>query len=99
MNEHQLYDWKYRGFITLPIFSLNECDEIKFELNRLRLIRNNDDSSWGEYDMYSHPQKESELILKLFGHPDIIDTLEKIMGDKVEGIQSLAYFKPPNELG
>ncbi len=99
MNEQQLFDWKYRGFITLPIFSEDECDNIKFELDRLRIIRNHNDSSWGEYDMYSHPQKESELILKLFGHPLIINTLEKIMGDEVEGIQSLAYFKPPNELG
>lgn len=99
LNEQELYNWKYRGFTILPIFSEHDCQNIKFELDRLRIIRNSKDFSWGEYDMYSHPQKDSELILKLFGHPQIIDTLEKIMGDEVEGIQSLAYFKPPNELG
>ena len=99
MKDLQLYDWKYKGYLILPIFSEKECEEINNELDRLRIERNSKDSSWGEYGMYSHPQKESDTILKIFGHPAIIDTLEQIMGDKIEGIQSLAYFKPPGELG
>lgn len=94
-----LFDWKYKGYVIINLLSVEECDEIKNELNRLRVERNIKDSSWGEFGMYSHPQKESEIILKYFGHPKILEVVELLFGEDAVALQSLAYFKPPNELG
>jgi ectoine hydroxylase-related dioxygenase (phytanoyl-CoA dioxygenase family) len=99
LNEKEIFDWKYRGYLVNNILSQNDVDEINNELNNLRIQRNKKDSSWGEYGIYSHPHKESELILKYFGYPKLIEILETILNDKIEGIQSQAYFKPPGELG
>lgn len=97
--EQNISDWNSKGYFKNNIFSSEECDQIKQELDRLRIERNSKDSSWNEYDMYSYPHKESEFILKLFGHPVIINVLENVLGDKVEAYQSMAYYKPPGELG
>lgn len=98
-NPINIYDWNLKGHLTINIFSDDEVEKINKELELLRLNRNKNNNSWNEYDMYLHPHKESETILKLFGHPIIVSVLEKILGEKVEGIQSMAYFKPPGELG
>jgi ectoine hydroxylase-related dioxygenase (phytanoyl-CoA dioxygenase family) len=99
LNEKEIFDWKYRGYLVNNILSQNDVDEINNELNNLRIQRNKKDLSWGEYGIYSHPHKESELILKYFGYPKLIEILETILNNKIEGIQSQAYFKPPGELG
>lgn len=92
-------NYNTKGYFNTKIFSDFEVNKINYDLENLRLKRNKENQSWGEYDMYLHPHKESTLILKLFGHPLIISLLEQIMDDEVEGIQSMAYFKPPGELG
>jgi ectoine hydroxylase-related dioxygenase (phytanoyl-CoA dioxygenase family) len=94
-----LFDWKYKGYTIVNVLSENEVIEVKDELNRLRIERNQKDESWGEFGMYSHPQKESEVILKYLGHPKILEITELLFGEETEGIQSLAYFKPAGELG
>lgn len=94
-----LYDWKYKGFVVVDIFSESETNIIKDEMNRLRIERNNKDNSWGEYGMYSHPQKESDVILKTIANPKLIEVVELLFGEDCVAIQSLAYFKPPGELG
>lgn len=88
-----------KGYSKTKILSKEECLEIADELENLRIIRNSNDTSWGEYEIYPHPHKTSELILKLFGHPIIVDIVENILGDKIDGFQSFSYFKPPGELG
>lgn len=94
-----IHDWKYKGYVVIQIFNEEEVNEMKSEMNRLRLERNLKDLSWGEYGMYSHPQKDSEKILKYLGHPKLLEVNEFLFGEKCDGIQSLAYFKPPGELG
>ena len=58
-----LHDWKYRGFVVENVFTEEDTEEIKSEMNRLRIERNKKETTWGEYGMYSHPQKESEKII------------------------------------
>ena len=94
-----LHDWKYRGFVVANVFTEEEAEEIKSEMNRLRIERNEKETTWGEYGMYLHPQKESEKILKYLGHPKLLEIVELLFGEECVGIQSLAYFKPPGELG
>jgi hypothetical protein len=94
-----LFDWKYKGYTIFNVFSEKEAQEIKEELNRLRLERNQKDNTWGEYGIYSHPQKDSEIILKYFGNPKLLEIVELLFGEDVVGTQSIAYFKPPGELG
>jgi len=94
-----IHDWKYRGFVISNVFTADEANEIKDELNRLRLERNQNNPSWGEFGMYSHPQKESEIILKYMAHPKLLEIVELLFGEDCVGVQSLAYFKPPAELG
>lgn len=104
LNDQQvrnlLFDWKYKGYAIVDMLSEDECDNLNNELNNLRKNRNeNPDKSWGEYEPYMHPHKESELIEKMFGHPKAIEVMELLLGDKIEGVQTWAYFKPPGELG
>ncbi len=99
LNEKEIFDWKYKGYFVRNLLSQNDVSVINDELNNLRIARNKKDSSWGEYGIYSHPHRESELILKYFGLPKLIEILEIILNGKVEGIQSQAYFKPPGEAG
>jgi len=94
-----LHDWKYRGFVIANVFTEEEVEEIKSEMNRLRIERNEKETTWGEYGMYSHPQKESEKTLKYLGYPKLLEIIELLFGEECVGIQSLAYFKPPGELG
>ena len=89
-----LHDWKYRGFVVENVFTEEDTEEIKSEMNRLRIERNEKETTWGEYGMYSHPQKESEKILKYLGHPKLLEIIELLFGEECVGIQSLAYFKP-----
>lgn len=96
---HILHDWKYRGFINVNVFTEIEVEEMKNELNRLRIERNSKESSWGEFGMYSHPQKDSDIILKHIANPKLIEIIELLFGEECVAVQSLAYFKPPGELG
>ena len=94
-----LHDWKYKGFVVTNVFTEEEVDEIKSEMNFLRIERNKKETTWGEYGMYSHPQKDSEKILKYLGYPKLLEIIELLFGEECVGIQSLAYFKPSGELG
>jgi ectoine hydroxylase-related dioxygenase (phytanoyl-CoA dioxygenase family) len=99
MDNELLTNWKLKGYCSVNIFSQEEVDEMNRVLEELRIRRNEKDTSWDEFDIYLHPHKDSELILKNFGNPKIIEILELILGDEVEGIQSQSYYKPPGELG
>jgi ectoine hydroxylase-related dioxygenase (phytanoyl-CoA dioxygenase family) len=46
-----------------------------------------------------HPHKDSGYIEKIFAHPMAIEYMELVLGSKIEGVQTWAYFKPPGELG
>ena len=35
-----LHDWKYRGFVVENVFTEEDTEEIKSEMNRLRIERN-----------------------------------------------------------
>ena len=40
LNEKEIFDWKYRGYLVNNILSQNDVDEINNELNNLRIERN-----------------------------------------------------------
>ena len=97
------FDWRFRGFSTIQLLTEEEADEINDELEKLRKQRQEttkeDGSEWGEWDPFSYPHKISDKISKLFTHPKIIEAVEYVLGDKVNGTQTWAYFKPPGQLG
>lgn len=94
-----LNDWKYKGYTIVDILSESEVDEIILELDKLRISRNNSDSTWGEYEPYMHPHKESDLITKMLCNPKIVQIMELLLESDIQGVQTWAYFKPPGELG
>jgi len=95
-----LFDWKYKGYAIIDMLSIEECNDINNELNKLRINRNNNlEKNWDIYEPYMHPHKESELIEKIFAHPKAIEVMELLLGNNLEGVQTWAYFKPPGELG
>lgn len=103
-NYHQindiLLDWKYKGYAIIDLLTSEECDLINQDLDRIRDARKySSDKIWGDYEPYMHPHKESEVINKYFAQPKAIEVMELLLGDKVEGVQTWAYFKPPGELG
>ena len=102
-KQQLLFDWRYKGFTTLNLLTEEECDEINDELERLRKERQStkkeDGSDWGDWDPFAYPHKNSKIIQKYFSHPKIIEIAEFIMGGKIKGTQSWAYFKPPGQLG
>ena len=97
------FDWRYRGFSTLQLLTEEEADEINEELEKLRKERQEttkeDGSQWGEWDPFAYPHKISEKLTKLFSHPKVTEACEFLMGGKVDGTQTWAYFKPPGQLG
>ena len=97
------FDWRYRGFSTIQLLTEEEADEINDELEKLRKQRQEttkeDGSQWGNWDPFAYPHKLSEKLTKLFSHPKIIEACEFLMGGKVDGTQTWAYFKPPGQLG
>ena len=101
--QQMTFDWRYRGFTTLPLLTETECDEINEELEKLRqerhLITKETNENWGEWDPFAYPHKLSQKLEKLFVHPKIIEASEFLMGGSVLGTQSWAYFKPPGQLG
>ena len=99
-KERILNDWKYKGYSIVDLLTEEECDKVNVELNQLRnsLIFKSD-KVWGEYEPYMHPHKDSGYIEKIFAHPMAIEYMELVLGGKIEGVQTWAYFKPPGELG
>ena len=101
--QQMTFDWRYKGFTTLKLLTEEECDEINDELERLRqerqLTTKENGEEWGEWDPFAYPHKLSQKLEKLFVHPKIIEASEFLMGGKVLGTQSWAYFKPPGQLG
>jgi ectoine hydroxylase-related dioxygenase (phytanoyl-CoA dioxygenase family) len=97
------FDWRYRGFTTIELLTEEECDEINDELEKLRqerqLTTKDDGTDWDEWDPFMYPHKLSDKLSKLFVHPKIIEASEILMGGKLIGMQSWAYFKPPGQLG
>ncbi len=102
--QQMVFDWIYKGWTVLQLLTEEECDDINEELDRLRKERsqNNSDGNeenWGEWDPFPYPHKLSSKLEKLFVHPKIIEACEFLMGGEIHGMQSWAYFKPPNQLG
>jgi len=98
-KEMLLHDWKYKGYAIVDILTESEVDDIKKELDNLRIARNQSDKKWAEYEPYMHPHKESDLINKILVHPKVIEIMELLFDSEIQGIQTWAYFKPPGELG
>ena len=71
-------------YFVKNILSQTDVDEINNELNNLRTERNKKDSSWGEYGIYSHPHKESELILMPIANKRIIKVEKEGLYIKLE---------------
>jgi ectoine hydroxylase-related dioxygenase (phytanoyl-CoA dioxygenase family) len=98
--ERILFDWKFKGYTIIDLLTSEECDLINEDLDHIRNARKyQSDKIWAPYEPYMHPHKDSELINKYFAHPKVIEVMELLLGDKVEGVQTWAYFKPPGELG
>lgn len=98
-KEKLQFDWRYKGASVIDLLTEAECDEINKELENLRIKRNSLDSNYGEYDPYHQPHKESDLVSKVYSHPKLIELAEFLIGTKIYGSQSWAYFKPPGQLG
>lgn len=98
--QQMTFDWRYRGFTTLPLLTEEECDEINDELEKLRQERKLDTKDFQEeWAPLMYPHKLSEKLEKLFVHPKIIEACEFLMDGGVIGTQTWAYFKPPGQLG
>jgi len=95
-----LFDWKFKGYAIIDLLTSEECDLINQDLDRIRDARKyQSDKVWGDYEPYMHPHKDSDVINKYFAQPKAIEVMELLLGDKIEGVQTWAYFKPPGELG
>ena len=102
LEKQQLqFDWRYKGVSILNLLTESEVDLYAEELERIRIRRQEQDENneWGEYDPFMYPHKESELLTDLMKHPKIIESCEFLMGSKIFGVQTWAYFKPPGQLG
>jgi len=101
--QQMTFDWRYRGFTTIPLLTEEECDEVNEELEKLRqerqLTTKENGEEWGEWDPFMYPHKLSSKLEKLFVHPKIIEACEFLMGGEIVGMQTWAYFKPPGQLG
>ena len=102
-KQQLLFDWRYRGFSTLPLLTEDECDELNNELEILRKERQkttkDGGEEWGDYDPFMYPHKLSEKFQKIFTHPKIIEATEFLLNGKIDGTQTWCYFKPPGQLG
>ena len=102
LEKQQLqFDWRYKGVSILNLLSDSEVDLYAEELERIRIRRQEQDENneWGEYDPFMYPHKESQLLTDLMKHPKVIQACEFLMGSKIFGVQTWAYFKPPGQLG
>lgn len=97
------FDWRYKGFTILELYTEEECDEINEELEKLRqerqLTTKENGEDWGEWDPFMYPHKISSKIESVFAHPKIIEACEFLMGGNIIGLQTWSYFKPPGQLG
>ena len=97
-----LFDWRYEIYY-IKFLTEEVCYEIIDELERLskeiQSKKKEDGSDWGDWDPFAYPHKDSKIIQKYFSHPKIIEIAEFLMGGKIKGTQSWAYFKPPGQLG
>jgi ectoine hydroxylase-related dioxygenase (phytanoyl-CoA dioxygenase family) len=97
------FDWRYRGWTTLELFTEEEVDEILVELERIRSERDGTTSpegkEWGAYDPFAYPHKVSPLFEKMFVHPKILEAVKFLMDGDIVGMQTWCYFKPPGQLG
>jgi len=95
------WDWRYKGISVLNLLTDNECEKYCNELERIRVLRqeNDENKEWGDYDPFMYPHKQSEILKELFVHPKVLEATELLLGDKVYGLQTWAYFKPPGQLG
>jgi ectoine hydroxylase-related dioxygenase (phytanoyl-CoA dioxygenase family) len=100
-KQQLLFDWRYRGVSVLNLLTEEEVGIYAEELERIRLIRQENDkvNEWGNYDPFMHPHKESSKLFDLTKHPKIIEAVEFLMEGNVFGVQTWAYFKPPGQLG
>ena len=102
LEKQQLqFDWRYKGVSILNLLTESEVDLYVEELERIRINRQENDTEgeWGEYDPYMYPHKESKVLTGLMKHPKVIESCEFLMGGKIFGVQTWAYFKPPGQLG
>lgn len=101
--QQMTFDWRYRGFTTIPLLTEEECDEINEEMENLRkerqLTTKENGEEWGEWDPIMYPHKSSEKLEKLFAHPKVLEACEFLMGSDIVGLQTWGYFKPPGQLG
>jgi hypothetical protein len=102
LEKQQLtFDWRYRGVAVLNLLTEEQCDRYCDELERIRQERQQNDTKgeWGEYDPFMYPHKESKILEELLVNEKVIEATEFLLGDKVFGLQTWAYFKPPGQLG
>ena len=102
LEKQQLqFDWRYKGVSILNLLTQSEADAIGDELERIRTVRQVNDTKgeWGEYDPFMYPHKESKVLDGLMKHPKVIEACEFLMEGKIFGVQTWAYFKPPGQLG
>ena len=101
--QQMTFDWRHRGFTTIPLLTEEECDEINEELEKLRqerqFTKKENGEEWGEWDPIMYPHKSSDKLQKLFSHPKVIEACELLMGGELIGLQTWGYFKPPGQLG
>ena len=100
-KQQLLFDWRYKGVSILNLLTEEEVDSYAEELERIRIQRQESDTEgqWGEWDPFMHPHRESEKLSEIMKHPKIIEAVEFLIGSKVFGVQTWAYFKPPGQLG
>ena len=95
LEKQQLqFDWRYKGVSILNLLTESEVDACADELERIRINRqeNDKEGEWGEYDPYMYPHKESKVLTGLMKHPKVIEACEFLMGGKIFGVQTWAYF-------
>lgn len=101
--QQMAFDWRYKGYTVLRLLQEEECDIVNDELDKLRRQRTGttapDGNIWGEWDPFVFPHKLSPTLEKLWVHPKLIEAVEFLMGGRLVGMQSWAYFKPPGQLG
>ena len=100
-KEQLTFDWRYKGVSILNLLTEEECDRYANELERIRVIRQENDinNEWGEYDPFQYPHKESDILSELMKHPKLIEASEFLVNGKIFALQTWTYFKPPGQLG
>ena len=94
MQKYNIVDfWNENGYYVCDLLSEDDISIFQDEAQKLLDKRGEDARPFHE------PSKQSKLFDSLFKHTKLIQIVELLMNDKIDGLSTWMYYKPPGELG